>query len=239
MRRLTPRWNIPYLTDIDNDGVPNREDCYPFNPHLQHIKPNIEMMKELENLPTTFMITDLSPTEEWGKRLYLLGTKEAKRYCPEAVRDIWGILKSNPHIITTIKKAKPDVTVYFSSIRDVKFLDWTGVHEIKERSIYVRKPQPLNSNKVKYKTTPVTGEAKAIIAKKQRRHSARSFFHEAYHISGPLWHRHSESKAEEFAEVMLRKRESKGKLLPPDAFEFPSVKPMPRKRKIQKWWRGW
>ena len=211
-------------TDIDRDGVPDYKDCRPLDPTRQHIKPNKLMKKELENLPTTFLVTDLSPVQAKKDNFYTLGSKEAKWYCPEAVRNIWGILKRNPHILSAIKKAKPKVTVYYAGIKGTEALDWTGSYLKYKRRIQFRKPDSRKLVITIDKRHPIKGESRSIIAKKRIRYSAGTIFHETFHISGPFWHRHSESKAREYAENMLRKRELEGKPLPPEAFNYPYIK---------------
>ena len=228
MRNPT-RINIQSITDFDNDSIPNLLDCEPRNPRLQHIKPNIAMRKELESLPTTFLVTDLSPTQATENDFYLLNSKDARRHCPQAVRDIWGILKRYPHIITAIKKAKPKTTIYYAGIVGTEALDWTGTHlKYKRfrniRRIKVRKPNPKEPSETVDKRYPIEGESRSIMSKKQRRLSAGTIFHEAYHMSGSLWHRNEEAMARTHAEAMLQKRESKGKHLPPEAFNYPPVK---------------
>jgi len=194
------------------------------------------MRKELESLPTTFLVTDLSPTQATVNDFYPLNSKEARRHCPQAVRDIWGMLKRYPHILSAIKKAKPKTTIYYAGIVGTEALDWTGEHLKYKyfqniRRIKIRKPNPKESNKVTNKRQPIEGESRSVRSIKQRRYSAGTIFHETFHMSGPLWYRSEEPKAREYAEAMLRKRETKEKPLPPEAFNYPFVKRRKRRRR--------
>ena len=92
--------------DSDRDGVSDWKDCRPFNPKLQHVKPNISMWNDIKKLP--IYVSDV-PGEEW----HIL-SKETKKKAPRARAEFLSTIKKHPHLVTDIKKA--DTSFVYSSV---------------------------------------------------------------------------------------------------------------------------
>jgi hypothetical protein len=86
-----------FYIDTDRDRVPDYKDCRPFDPKLQHIKPNKLMKKDLSELPI-FVKDSLDYS-------YPLFSKEAKTYAPRARAEFLSTVKKNPWLIRDIRKA--------------------------------------------------------------------------------------------------------------------------------------
>lgn len=84
-------------TDTDKDGVLDFKDCRPFNPLLQHVKPNKLMSEDIKKLPIY--------VEDKSGYSYPLFSKDAEKYAPRARVELLSSIKKNPWLIKDIRKA--------------------------------------------------------------------------------------------------------------------------------------
>lgn len=83
--------------DTDKDGSPDFMDCRPFNPKLQHIRPNKLMRDEIGSLP-------IYVSDKQGYSYPLL-SKEAKQYAPRARQEVLSTIKKKPYVLDNIRDA--------------------------------------------------------------------------------------------------------------------------------------
>lgn len=96
--------------DTDKDGVPDYKDCRPFNPLLQHVKPNILMAKRINALP-------LYVSSKAHSKEYHVLSRKAKTV-PKARIELLSTLKEYPSLIGDIERApKPKKYVHRHSQR--------------------------------------------------------------------------------------------------------------------------
>lgn len=90
---------LHFNLDSDRDGVKDRRDCRPFNPRLQHVRPNIQMRKEIEDLPIY--------VEGPNSAEYHVLSKEARKRNPVGVTKTLSVIKKYPSIIGEVRRTSP------------------------------------------------------------------------------------------------------------------------------------
>ena len=85
-----------FFKDSDGDGVYNILDCRPFNPRMQHSRPNFVNRQRIKNAPVRVVLED-------GERVHVL-SKKARREEPETVKRFLKAVKEQPEVLGEIER---------------------------------------------------------------------------------------------------------------------------------------
>ena len=109
---ITPKY-ISFYKDIDNDGVPDWKDCRPFNPRLQHVKPNLDMQERLKNLPIFFTTGEGNIQQLLNSRkLYRLEDRNVPSDIEILRQRFYSMIKKRPDVIGEIERSRPRAIVF-------------------------------------------------------------------------------------------------------------------------------
>ena len=154
--KVREKWKPIYAKDknydIDNDGVPDQDDCRPLNPRLQHIRPSRATRERLEQLPiyvtdermekvSTSVIPE-DPREDipWeDPRTYHILSKEAKKKAPKARTNVLSMIKKYPGIVGEIEKSKPKRYYHCSYPEGTS----GGSYDVWAESVLIHTPEQL------------------------------------------------------------------------------------------------
>jgi len=138
-KKLYPKshWNL----DSDNDGVKNKDDCFPFDPMRQgHL--NQTTMNRLRELPIYVtddmfvVVTDSLGNEKIIKPdSYQLMSKDAKKYAPKARAEFLSAVHKYPTILGDIERTEPEMITYTSNIN---YAFPSGLYSPSSEGIYLQ-----------------------------------------------------------------------------------------------------
>lgn len=153
--------------DTDRDNTPDYKDCRPLNPLKQHIKPNREIEAELKGLGKYKNKALRIYIQVPSGRTFSLASKEANRYAPNAVRELYGIIKKYPSLLGMMRKSGDTLTYV------LKVGEYEGTHDYFHQSYIYQQPEysylerrkGVNIRKKAFKKHPITGKRTPMIRK--------------------------------------------------------------------------